>query len=73
MADRQVDRIWSNVALLARQPYAGRLVDEFGQNVRVISAKKYQIDYEVRADVVWVDPVVAGEREQRRAVLGGEE
>ena len=52
--------------------YAGRLVDEFGQNVRVISAKKYQIYYEVRADVVWVDHVVAGEREQRRAVLGGE-
>ncbi len=67
-----MDRIWSNVALLARQPYAGRLVDEFGLSVRVISAQKYLIYYEIRVDVVWVAHVVAGEREQRRAVLGGE-
>ncbi|MBZ2179813.1 MAG: hypothetical protein K7J47_19145 [Acidobacteria bacterium] len=49
---------------------AERLVEEFGPSVRVLSAKGYLIYNEIREGVEWVAHGVAGEREQRRAVLG---
>ncbi|MCX6602459.1 MAG: hypothetical protein NTV52_02565 [Acidobacteria bacterium] len=49
----------------------GRAVPTIALSLRVVQAGKYLIYHQQRGNKVVVLKVVSGEREQRRAVLGG--
>ena len=71
VAEGQVSRIWGVIGLLGDQPGLGRAVPRLGLRLRVVQAGKYLIYHqELRGEVVVLN-VVSGDRDQRRAVLGG--
>ncbi len=72
VADGQVSRIWGVIGLLGKQPGLGRAVPKIGLGLRVVQAGKYLIYHQQRSGEVVVLNVVSGERDQLRAVLGGD-
>jgi len=70
VAARQLDRIWAGLGVLAEQPLAGRSAEEIAPGMRVLSVGKYQIYDARRGAAILVAHVIAGERDQRQAVLG---
>ena len=72
VADGQVSRIWGGIDLLGEQPLLGRAVPAIELGLRVVQAGKYLIYHQQRSGKVVVLKVVSGEREQRRAMLGGD-
>lgn len=65
-------RIWGGIDLLGEQAGLGRAVLAVRAGLRVLQAGKYLIYYRQRGSGVMVADVISGERDQRRAVLGGE-